>query len=115
MLYSSVKTLEPLATVFSMIGWMVACWTSIRITTWPPRSIMPKIGGLSFSRVPRPRLPLQSVAPALPSLGPHRLGIALVSGDNVELVELDVAAQDDVRRLRHDAVAQHLGLGIALA
>jgi hypothetical protein len=26
---------------FSMIGWMVACWTlaSIRITTWPPRSI----------------------------------------------------------------------------
>src|SRR3954467_15751594 len=41
---------------FSMIGWRVACWTlaSIRITTWPPRSIMPKIGGFSFSRVPRP-------------------------------------------------------------
>src|SRR4051794_17801629 len=34
----------------------VACWTlaSIRITTWPPRSIMPKIGGFSFSKVPRP-------------------------------------------------------------
>src|SRR3954453_23183901 len=44
---------------FSMIGWMVACWTlaSIRITTWPPRSIMPKIGGFSFSKVPRPRPP----------------------------------------------------------
>jgi hypothetical protein len=57
--YSSVWTFEPLATVFSMIGWMVACWTlaSIRITTWPPRSIMPKIGGFSFSRVPRPRPP----------------------------------------------------------
>src|SRR3954462_472656 len=41
---------------FSMVGWRVFCWTlaSIRITTWPPRSIMPKIGGFSFSRVPRP-------------------------------------------------------------
>src|SRR4051794_13936234 len=40
---------------FSIIGWMVACWTfaSIRITTWPPRSIMPKIGCFSFSWVPR--------------------------------------------------------------
>src|SRR3954453_9220311 len=37
---------------------------------------------------------LQSVAPAFTSLGPHRLGIALVSGDNVELVELDIPAQD---------------------
>src|SRR3954453_2542307 len=60
---------------------------------------------------------LQSVAPALPSLGPYRLGITLVPGDNVELVELNVAAQNDVGCLRHDAVAQHLGhgLGVALA
>src|SRR4051794_26578839 len=58
---------------------------------------------------------LQSVAPAVASLGPHRLGIALVSGDDVELVELDVPAQDDVGRLGHDAVAQHHGLDIALA
>jgi hypothetical protein len=35
---------------------------------------------------------LQSVAPAVASFGPHRLGIALVPGDNVELVELDVPA-----------------------
>src|SRR3954471_3271639 len=64
-----------------------------------------------------PAAALQSVAPAFTSLGPHRLGIALVSGDNVELVELDIPAQDDVGRLRHDAVAQHLGhgLGVALA
>src|SRR5689334_6494569 len=40
-----------------------------------------------------PAAALQSVAPAFPSFGSHRLGIALVSGDNVELVELDVAAQ----------------------
>src|SRR4051794_31494658 len=61
--------------------------------------------------------PLQSVAPAFASFGPHRLGIALVSGDNVELVELNIAAQDYLGRLRNDAVAQHLGhgLGVALA
>src|SRR3954471_14673017 len=64
-----------------------------------------------------PAAALQSVAPAFASLGPHRLGIALVPGDNVELVELNVAAQDHLGRLRHDAVAQHLGhgLGVALA
>src|SRR4051794_15820904 len=44
---------------FSMSGWRVACWASIRITTWPPRSIMPKIGGFSFSKVPRPRIPFK--------------------------------------------------------
>src|SRR3954454_18607340 len=62
-----------------------------------------------------PAAALQSVAPAFTSLGPHRLGIALVSGDNVELVELDVPAQDDVGRLRHDAVTQHLGHGLDVA
>src|SRR3954454_5956931 len=56
----------------------------------------------------------QSVAPAFPSLGPHRLGLALVPGDNVKLVEL-IPAQDHFRCLRHDAVAQHHGLDIALA
>src|SRR5688572_20524926 len=62
-----------------------------------------------------PAAALHSVAPAFTSLGAHRLGIAFVSGDNVELVELDVAAQDDVGRLRHDAVAQHLGHGLDIA
>jgi hypothetical protein len=93
---------------FSMIGWMVACWTSIRITT--SRSIMPKIGGFSFSKVPR--LPFNLLRRPF---GPHRLGIALVPGDDVELVELDVAAQDHLGCLRHDAVAQHHGLNVALA
>ena len=36
-------------------------------------------------------------------------------GDNVELVELNVPAQDDVGRLRHDAVTQHLGHGLDVA
>src|SRR5687768_7203320 len=35
-------------------------------------------------------VPLQSVAPTVASLGQYRLGIALVPGHNVELVELDV-------------------------
>ena len=55
---------------FSMSGWMVACWTSIRITTWPPRSIMPKIGGFSFSRVPRPRPPFTPRRFSSPSYTP---------------------------------------------
>src|SRR4051794_7752312 len=58
---------------------------------------------------------LQSVAPALPSLGQHRLGIALVPSDNVKLVELNVPAQDHLGRLRHDAGAQHLGHGLDVA
>src|SRR4051812_25595059 len=58
---------------------------------------------------------LQSVAPAFAPRGPHRLGIALVPGDDVELVELDVPAQDHLGRLRHDAVAQHLGHGLDVA
>jgi len=59
--------------------------------------------------------PFQSVAPAFPSFGPHRLGIALVPGDNIELVELDIAAQDDIGRLGHDALAQNLGHGLDVA
>jgi hypothetical protein len=88
----------------------MACWTSIRITT--SRSIMPKIGGFSFPKVPRPRIPFNLLRRPL---GPHRLGIAFVPGDNVELVELNVAAQNHLGCLRHDAVAQHHGLGVALA
>src|SRR3954462_11340276 len=58
----------------SLLDDQMACWTSIRITTWSPRSIMPKIGGFSFSRVPRlpfnllrrPFLPLARTASGLP-------------------------------------------------
>ena len=57
---SSVLISEPGATKRVMMGSMVRCWTlgNIRITTRPPRWIMPKTGGFSFSRVPRPRAPL---------------------------------------------------------
>src|SRR5215213_9555959 len=49
----------PLATVASMIGLIVVCCTlaSMCRTTWPPRWIRPRMGGLSFSGVPRPGAP----------------------------------------------------------
>src|SRR4051812_42391392 len=43
-----------------MIGLIVFCFTlgSMRRTTWPSRWIKPRIGGFSFSSVPRPHAPL---------------------------------------------------------
>jgi hypothetical protein len=59
--------------------------------------------------------PLQPIASASASFGQHRLGMALVSSDDVDLVELDIPAQDHLGCLRHDAVAQHLGHGLDVA
>src|SRR6266571_233588 len=44
-----------------MRGSIVFCFTLANrwITTCPPRSIIPKTGGFSFSNVPRPALPLR--------------------------------------------------------
>src|SRR5215468_2114461 len=59
MLYSSVYTRVPARMVSVMKGSMVFCFTfaSRLMTTCPPRCIIPKMGGLSFSMVPRPLLP----------------------------------------------------------
>lgn len=61
MLYSSVKTVVPGTIVDMMSGAIVTCWTlgNIWMTTSPERWIMPKIGGFSFSSVPRPRAPFK--------------------------------------------------------
>src|SRR6266545_6367455 len=61
MSYSSVKMHAPNVMVALMNGAMVACWTlaSIVMATSPPRCIMPKIGGFSLAKVPRPRAPLR--------------------------------------------------------
>src|SRR5215212_6867059 len=58
--YSSVWTRVPRATTAVMTGSIVLCCTfaSMRRTTGPPRWITPRIGGLSFSDVPRPGMPL---------------------------------------------------------
>src|SRR6266446_5465373 len=56
MLYASVYTRVPDSSVSLMHGSIVFCFTlsSKCMTTCPPRSIMPKTGGFSFSIVPRP-------------------------------------------------------------
>src|SRR3982750_4322301 len=66
--YSSVWTRVSVATAASMIGWIVICCTlaSMCRTTGPPRWIRPRMGGLSFSSVPRPG------APAGRGRGPNR-------------------------------------------
>src|SRR5262245_59905032 len=56
-----------------MSGLIVTCWTlaNIRMTTSPPRWIIPKTGGFSVASVPRPRLPLSLVRrPCRPFLRP---------------------------------------------
>src|SRR3954468_2906324 len=92
MLYSSVSIIVPLTTTVVMIGLIVFCFTlgSIRRTTWPSRWIKPRIGGFSFSSVPRPQVPLsRRRRPARPFFG----RVALVSGDDIDLVGLDRAFQ----------------------
>ena len=77
-----------------MIGLIVFCFTlgSIRRTTWPSRWIKPNIGGFSFSSVPRPQVPLsRRRRPARPFLDGS--WVALVSGDDIDLVGLDGAFQ----------------------
>src|SRR4051795_6500589 len=73
MSYSSV----PEATVSLMIGLIVACCTlgSMCKTTCPPRWIKPRIGGLSFSNVPRPGAPCSlRHRPGRPLLPPRPVG-----------------------------------------
>src|SRR3954447_12899553 len=75
-----------------MIGLIVFCFTlgSIRRTTCPSRWIKPRIGGFSFSSVPRL---LSGVGAARPDLFLNGRRVALVTGDNVDFVGLDRAVQ----------------------
>src|SRR6185437_9447640 len=93
-----------------MIGSIVFCWTlaSIRSTTRPPRWIRPRTGGLSFASVPRPGAPAsrrRRPSRPLSDVGPP----ALVAGDDVDLVDLDLALQPRRRELGGGPVPQLLG------
>src|SRR4051812_26674852 len=57
--YSSGGVRAPLATVAAVIGWIAVRCTVATLckTTGPPRWIRPRMGGLSFSSVPRPGAP----------------------------------------------------------
>src|SRR3954467_15422546 len=113
MSYSSVWTRVPLATAAVMIGWIVICCTlaSMRRTTWPPRWIRPRMGGLSFSTCPgpAPRPACDSVRAA--PFG-HGRGLALVPGHDVDLVDLDLTLQLHGRGVGNQTVAQLLRHGL---
>src|SRR4028119_314887 len=108
-----------------MTGLIVVCCTlaSMRRTTWPPRWIRPRMGGLSLSGVPRPgaaanrrppppRPPSRPppagrrARPAPPSGGGGRAApfgdrrrLALVPGHDVDLVDLHLALEPHRRGL----------------
>jgi len=89
---------------------IVTClaFSSIRITTMPERSIIPKTGGFSFARVPRPASPLQpSPAGRPPFFSPPRDG--LMSGHHIDFVTFDLAAEDLGRLALDDPFAELSG------
>src|SRR5947208_15887686 len=92
-----------------MIGPIVFCWTlaSIRSTTCPPRWIRPSTGGLSFASGPRPGAPASRRR--RPSRPLWRRRPALVAGDDVDLVDLDLAFQRRRGGPGRQAVPQLLG------
>jgi hypothetical protein len=94
----------------SISGRIVACRTfsSIRTTTAPPRWIIPKIGGFSFSKVPRPRAPFRQ------RRRPRRLFFHCVwppfmPGHHIDLVAFHFPGQDRVGLAGDDPLAQLLG------
>src|SRR3954464_6669913 len=98
-----------------MIGSIVFCWTlaSIRSTTCPPLWIRPRTGGLSFASVPRPGAPASRPRPPggagrAPPLGDVGRP-ALVAGDDVALVDLDLALEPHRRHPGDQAGAEALG------
>src|SRR5512143_2147843 len=110
MSYSSVYTCVPGPIVARSNGSIVLCWmfSSMPMTTSPPRWSIPRIGGFSFSKVPRPGTPLSRRRRPLRPLF-DGLGLALVAGHDRHFAALDLSGQARLRRAGHDACAQLLG------
>src|SRR5512144_1047478 len=90
-------------------GAIVVCWTlsSLRMTTSPPRWSIPRIGGCSFSKVPRPGAPLsRRRRPLRPFF--NRLGLPLMAGHDIHLVALDLPGQAWLGLCSHHPGAQVL-------
>src|SRR3954447_24012222 len=117
MSYSSVYTRVPLTIIRSIKGPIVACLTfsNIRITTSPPRCNIPKIGGFSFARVPRPRSPFRRRLRG-DGLFFDRLGMALMSCHHIDFVALVLPLQHDRSAAVDDPLSELLdhGPGIIL-
>src|SRR3954452_23782821 len=82
--------------------------------TSPPRWISPRIGGFSFSRVPRPRSPFSR------RLRPSRLflnggRVALVARHHVDLVDLHLAVEPRLGLALNQALAKLFGHGLDIA
>jgi hypothetical protein len=106
MSYSSVWISAPAATLAKTSGLIVACLTfaSICATTSPPRWMIPRIGGFSFSSVPRLRAAFSRLRrPARPFF--ERRRVSLVARVNIDLVDLDFARQDHGRRFGREPLA----------
>jgi hypothetical protein len=88
---------------------------SIFTATSPPRWMIPRTGGFSFSSVPRPRAAFSLLRrPARRFFDGG--GVSLVARVDVDLVDLDLARQHDGRNLGREPLAQmrrHL-LNVAL-
>src|SRR5277367_6699484 len=109
MSYSSVETKVPLEIVRSIRGPIVTCLTfsSIRITTSPPRCNIPKIGGFSLASVPRPRSPFRRrLRGGRPFF--DRLGMTLMSSHHINFVTFDLPLQHDRRGPIDDPLAELL-------
>src|SRR3954454_7654208 len=93
-----------------MTGRIVVCRTlaSIRTTTSPPRCSRPRIGGFSFASVPRPGAPLSRRRLRGALFGDGRR-VALVPGHDIDLVDLDLAVEDDGRGSGGKPLPQLLG------
>src|ERR671910_847105 len=77
-----------------MNGSIVFCFTlaSSLMTTCPPRWIIPKTGGLSFSNVPRPLLPLRRRRrPLRPLL--HHFRLSFMASDHIGFIALYLVGQ----------------------
>src|SRR5215213_10827098 len=81
----------------------------MRRTTSPPRWTRPRIGGLSFSSVPRPGAAPSADAGAPGAPFGDRGRAAFVAGHDVDLVDLDLALQPSRRKLGGEPVPELLG------
>jgi len=76
--------------------------------TVPPRWIIPKIGGFSLFRVPRPRAPFRRRRQPFRSFF-HRLWMSFMPGHDIDLIAFHVAPRDGFDLASNDTLAEWLG------
>lgn len=86
-------------------------FSSMRITTAPPRWTMPRIGGFSLPSVPRPRAPapLSGTGAGLSAPYFHRCRMPLVTGHDVHFITFHFSRQDRFRLAADDPAPELFG------